>query len=136
MKPTVELLADAPLIGAEGFDPFWDDVDPVRGHYDRNGEAISFRTWCRLCEHVPDYRRVAADTIGPYWVSTVWLGIDHGLRLPGWGELAIFETMVFKGEESDLDCRRYATEEDALVGHAEVVNEVSLLYEAGGEDRQ
>jgi hypothetical protein len=132
MKPTLELLADLPLVGPPDYDPFWDDINPETGHYDRNGEPISFRTWCRLRELGIDYLRLAAETIGPYWVSTVWLGLDHGFRCPNFPDFPrlIFETMVFKGKEGDLDCRRYSTEEEALAGHARMVDEVSLMYEA------
>ena len=71
-----------------------------------------------------EYKRVASTDIGPYWVSTVWLGIDHNWL--GDGPPIIFETMVFsKGERDDpgyhglhdMDMDRYATEEEALAGH-------------------
>jgi hypothetical protein len=117
------------MAGPEGYSSTWDDVDPVMGHYGPDGEAISLRSWCRLREFRPELVRIAEDTIGDYWVSTVWLGIDHGLRLTELPEYRpmIFETMVFKGQQSDLDCRRYSTEEEALQGHRRVCDEVQLL---------
>lgn len=92
-------------------------------HYDRAGLPIDMMEWARL-RGLPDYFRVADDTIGNYWISTVWVGLDMNL---GWSDVPIiFETMVFSLVEGDadghdLDCRRYATEEEAVAGHAETV---------------
>jgi len=54
------------------------------------------------------------------WVSTVFLGIDHGF---GEGKPLIFETMVFpkKGDYGDLYYERYSTEEEAIKGHDKIV---------------
>ena len=91
-------------------------------YYDREGKPIDVNGWAYL-HGIDDYRRVAEDTIGSYWVSTVWLGIDHS-----WGEgpPLIFETMVFPvadGEPHlmDIDCERYTTENEAIEGHARFV---------------
>lgn len=59
-----------------------------------------------------------------YWVSTVWLGLDHsfGGTIP-----VIFETMVFGAEANkdgfrpDYATSRYSTEQQALAGHAELL---------------
>jgi hypothetical protein len=53
------------------------------------------------------------------WVSTVKLEDYY----PG----HLFETMVFPREShfSELDCRRYFTEDDARKGHAEMVEKWS-----------
>lgn len=62
---------------------------------------------------------VAQTEVGEYWVSTVWLPIDHA-----WfgGSPLRFESMVFKGTDmGELDMARYSTEEQALAGHAELV---------------
>jgi len=97
--------------------------------YDRAGLPIDIHEWSRL-HSIEDYIRVGSTDVGPYWVSTVWLGIDH--RFYGEGPPVIFETMVFAKEDRgtgslpDLDCRRYCTESEALAGHQETV----LLVEA------
>lgn len=92
--------------------------------YDRQGRRISIERASELLIDL-DYKRVALDEIGPYEVSTVWLGLDHGWT-PG-GAPLIFETMVFtaaawndpdSGVGPDLDCMRYSTEAEALAGHA------------------
>lgn len=59
---------------------------------------------------------VQQDTIGEFFVSTVWLGIDHGPDEQG--RPVIFETMVFPDERH---VERYATEEDARAGHLRAV---------------
>ena len=91
--------------------------------FDRHGKPISLKQYIQAIAD-EEYKRVAQDTIGPYWVSTVWLGVDHGWR----GDTPlIFETMVFhqlaeeRGVGLDMDMRRYATEEEALRGHEEMV---------------
>src|SRR5678815_4017202 len=81
--------------------------------------------WAKLFEDL-DYRRIGKDKIGPFEVSTVWLGLDHAM----WGEPLIFETMIFdrEGGESgethpwlDLSCWRYSTLEEAKEGHEAAV---------------
>lgn len=82
-------------------------------------------TWGRWFETAD--RQVAKDMVGSLRVSTVFLGLDHnflgGRPLP-------FETMVFddKGERpfaGVLDIQeRYATWDEAVAGHAEVLARV------------
>lgn len=95
-------------------------------YYDRQGEAITYEEWRDLWRDRP-YRRVAEDTLilegFSVYVSTVWLGLDHG-----WGDSSrpiIFETMTFPdGDAGPLDdwCQRYCTEEEAEAGHKRVVD--------------
>jgi len=69
-----------------------------------------------------------------YWISTVWLGLDHNLVLNEFIEPVIFETMVF-GKEREEEflgrkkmirpshyMERYPTEEEAFAGHKRAVN--------------
>lgn len=74
--------------------------------------------WARALEHA--HRTIARDKHGDVEVSTVFLGIDHAF---GQGPPLLFETMVFGGSYDD-ETRRYATREDALAGHAEVLKRV------------
>ena len=93
--------------------------------YDRNGAPMSLEDWARKIGD-RDYKRVAETTTpSGHWVSTVWFGLDHSF---GDATPLIFETMVFpprkdgeKRSSSELDARRYSTEEDAKAGHAEMV---------------
>jgi hypothetical protein len=99
-------------------------------YFDRAGTPIDVWAWAKLLEDELDIRRVALDFIGPYRISTVWLGLDHQF-LPG-GPPLIFETMVFAlDEENDgLDCARYSTEPQAVVGHAAMVARYRALVDA------
>jgi hypothetical protein len=90
-------------------------------YYDRKGNPLSVRQWAELFEGEDneDYCRIGSTTIGSWWISTVWIGLDMN-----WSEGSpiIFETMLFEGgSPSDLYCDRYATEEAALAGHDQAV---------------
>ena len=84
-------------------------------YYDRQGNPITYEQFGKLFN--PEYARVAEDTVHGFWVSTVWLGVDHGWS--GDGKPIIFETMVFPGRNdlSDICMERYSTEEEAIEGH-------------------
>ncbi len=60
--------------------------------------------------------------VGPIWVSTVWLGLDH--RFGGPGSPIIFETMSFSKHKppghEDLTWR-YSIEAEARAGHERAV---------------
>lgn len=125
-----------PPAGEEGYDKIWDRLDGEWGmrHFDREGRPISMRDYVRLLEwNEGAYKRIEETTIGSYWVSTVWLGLNHAFDE---GPPMIFETMVFPQEDgvisdwADLEVARYTTESEARVGHAEMVERVSLLWEA------
>lgn len=100
--------------------------------YDRQGRPIDLFTWGGLIED-RNYQRVAETTIGRYWISTVWLGLDHNFWHPGNPPL-IFETMIFDEDRVIVDMfgfayhdvvdeltTRYLTEADALLGHDRIV---------------
>lgn len=100
-------------------------------YYNRKGEPMSQSEWEAAAFYDDGYQRVAETTLPTgKWVSTVWLGVDHLFRAPG--KPLIFETLVFPrsgskvhGDWEDLDCDRYATEEEALAGHAKMVEKWS-----------
>ena len=73
-------------------------------------------------------RTVAHDVVGGASISTVFLGLDHRHGRPG--PPILYETMVFGGP-LDEEQRRYATREQALSGHAEVLTLV-LASQARG----
>lgn len=69
---------------------------------------------------------VGQDQVGPYYVSTVFLGIDHDLLrmmrrdTPADYKPLVFETMVFssRGGENARVCDRYRDWDAAAQGHA------------------
>jgi hypothetical protein len=115
--------------------------------FDRDGRSIDFAAWVRLHLEDPRCERVATERVGPYWVSTLWLGIDAG-RAPAPRRAgsrrapAVFRTMVERLEDDatapaalgiDEDALRYATEADARAGHEHVA---TLLSDAAGRPRR
>lgn len=158
MTTNEPILTELPQIGPAGWDEVWDTIEGPHGvrYFSRSGRPISMRDWCRIKAwddetNDRDYTRVAADDVGPYLISTVWLGLDHGFG----GPPLIFETMVFRtdlpdrrppweekeyefdeDEEpeftrwTDLDMARYGSEGEALAGHAAMVEKVRLIVDA------
>lgn len=92
-------------------------------YYDRQGKPMTMLEWS---EKLTDllYKRVAFWQLDDVVVSTVWLGLNHSWL--GHGPPIIFETMVF-GTTMNETMWRYATEEQALQGHAEAVILVKSL---------
>ena len=97
--------------------------------YDMDGNPISVQQWGRLRDGTGPH--IGSTMVGHWWVSTVWLGLNH--RVFGLGPPIIFETMVFyrgkdKVERPWLDeyMQRYATKEEALAGHEAVVSMVEV----------
>ncbi len=90
-------------------------------YYDRQGNPMTLEEWASKFEDNA-YKRVE-DTHMPDggWVSTVWLGTDHGF---GDSIPVIFETMVFDGPHENEIQVRYHTEEEARAGHWKVVREL------------
>lgn len=84
-----------------------------------------------------EQRCVKQEQVADEWVSTVFLGLEHGMGFCG-GKEYWFETMVFirpggvfprkeiLGQERDVleetYCERYTTYQEALIGHTLVVN--------------
>lgn len=73
------------------------------------------------------------ETVGDYWVSTVFLGLDHSF---GQGLPTLWETMIFIAEESDRTDneheyfqQRYTSADAARHGHAETVVMVKAWQE-------
>lgn len=94
--------------------------------------CISLEAWAKSCErkNFESNRRVAETTIfGGYWVSTVFLGLDHSFS---WGDKKVkplwFETMIFNHADKHYhNCHqwRYTTWDEAVEGHKKAV---ALVY--------
>lgn len=97
----------------------------MNDYFDKQGLVISFEEYCQV---PPGYKRVKEDTVivdgVEVWLSTVWLGINHGHGRP-----IIFESMIFVDSNPQhphhnwMD--RYATLEEAEAGHAAILGELS-----------
>jgi hypothetical protein len=105
-------------------DPF---DDPAFGaFYDKDANRITMRQWASLKED-PAYSFLARSKAGHYLISTVWIGID--LSFGDDSPPLIFETMVFDANSSgdymdSMYCRKYASTDQALLGHQEAVEQL------------
>lgn len=83
---------------------------------DRQGNYISTEKWQELLAD-PSYRIVKQDTIGKYFISTIWLG--HVC----WPGNYYYESTVFLGEQisDDYEIQRYTSEDQALAGHEDIL---------------
>lgn len=105
-------------------------------YYDKHGKPLKLMEWAKLLENF-DYKVIKQEFTpdNKYWVSTVWLGLDHGF---GNGAPLIFETMVFENKwrwtkpdklfnmkpfkyREEQDVERYSTLIAAIHGHEELV---------------
>jgi hypothetical protein len=99
-------------------------------HLPSNGRETTL-TWARWFEEHRADRIVKQEQIGPYWISTVFLGLDHGLgRMLGISPRnqhpILFETMVFAvvGTERKLDVQeRCSTWEEAEEQHERIAEQ-------------
>lgn len=89
-------------------------------------------TWGAWFETSGDARRVALDEVGPYRISTVFLGLDHSwtpMEDPLTYQPVLWETAIFAGD-SMTAMRRYVSRADALRGHREFIK---ILQQAPAE---
>ncbi len=114
-------------------------------------KPVSFKEWLQWMmdnvDNAPegqDGRRVAETTFPEYWVSTVFLGLDH--RFTSDGPPILFETMIFrtittheKRGEDFYQCR-YSTWNEAVEGHNRIVRRIEKgwqpNYESYDEDEE
>lgn len=70
------------------------------------------------------------------WVSTVFLGVDHGLDPDA--PPVLFETMIFAPQvpEVDQEQRRYRTWDEARAGHCAVVAELASAFGPPDEEEE
>src|SRR5688572_15203324 len=83
-------------------------------------------TWRKANPETVDERRVRETRWGPFWISTVFLGLDHR-----WdeGEPILFETMVFLEWPLNfsMDMSRCRTWDEAVDEHKEMVARVKTV---------
>lgn len=90
-------------------------------HYDPDGNPITLQEWRHLFETIDRDVSTTELTVRGEEVAigTTWLGLNHNFMNPE-GPPLIFETMVWGGP-LDGSVRHYATREEALAGHREIV---------------
>jgi hypothetical protein len=87
--------------------------------YNKAGLLISLDDFARLHKDM-GYRAVGKTSTPNGDVSTVWLGMSHGMV---GGSPIIFETMIFGGLY-DGEQERYCTEDEAKAGHLRWIGKV------------
>lgn len=103
---------------------FWLKKDGM--YFARDRHEISMAGWAARRE-VRAYWILDQTQFPGFWLSTVWLGMDHGF---GRGEPIIFESTLFEGnpEVDGLDdsvySDRYCTEQQALKGHSDICRKI------------
>ena len=85
-------------------------------------DVIKWAMWCETAD-----RHVGGDLLGPYWISTVFLGLDHNYAMSG--PPLLYETMIFKIINPPHIMQRYlieryATWNEAKEGHDKAVEAV------------
>jgi hypothetical protein len=94
-------------------------------HYILDGrdiKPVDLMTWARWLETNRSDKIIKQEDVGPFWVSTVFLGLDH--RFGDDGPPVLFETMVF-GRNAD-----------GSVNYSEVHSERCCTYEEAEEMHQ
>ncbi len=88
-------------------------------------ESDSIKAWSSR-------RDIGKTEVGEYFVSTVFLVIDHSFNMDT-DTPVLFETMVFDSEWGEVEgfTARCCTHEEAVAQHKRIVQRVSELY--GGE---
>jgi hypothetical protein len=102
------------------------DISGRPYHYDidARGEVKPCDLWCWafMFEFQHKWRVLQQTPIGLAMISTVFLGTDHSW---GMGRPILYESMIFGGP-MDQEQDRYATREEALAGHADLVARSAL----------
>ena len=104
--------------------------DPeTKTHYETN-DLIEWATWFE-----GEDRYLFKTEMDGYFVSTVFLGINHGLDD---GAPLLYETMVFSadGFEDMGLTMRYATYDEASTGHSQAVDALRVWLSRQRKDRQ
>lgn len=101
----------------------WTKDAPWLGQYilDENGNTVPAKSllgWAMWMQ--TGKRQLALDLIGRARVSTIFMGLDHHLMRDEPHQPILWETMVFGGPY-DRHQQRYASKEEALRGHAKIV---------------
>jgi len=88
-------------------------------------EIVSLMEWAKWFEESKD-RFVKQDKVNGFFVSTVFLGLDHNFTDSG--APILFETMVFDenrkndyGSHPDIYSERFRTKEEAILNHDKLV---------------
>lgn len=94
---------------------------------DENNNPVPEPDFVKYCEFMAtsDKRQLGYDKIKEAYISTVFLGFDHGRD----GEVPVlFETMVSGNTKIDSYQERYTSYDAALIGHARTVKRLKREF--------
>ncbi len=81
--------------------------------------------------------QLTSEKIDGFYVSTVFLGLDHG-----WGGdvPVLWESMVFNNSDegmSEYDCERYTSYKEATIGHQRLIERIKAsTYKRSSENAE
>jgi len=95
-------------------EPWWNQ----HVHRDKLGREIQADELEVLLRN-PEYKIVKQEQMGAEFISTVWLGVPHGLAA-----LHYFQTTTFDANREEQECVRYSNLTEAEEGHETVVEKI------------
>lgn len=96
--------------------------------YDYDGQPTTAERWNELL--LSTRRSVRFTTIGNYLVSTVWLGLDHGLgHQPMIYETQVFDARIPDGLGRTVYQQRYPNRDQAEQGHQDAIELTQTIYD-------
>lgn len=90
-------------------------------YYDMHGFEITKEEWEDRFDE--DTRKIGETTIGKFYISTVWLGVDYGT------EKFIYETVIFNDKNESVWLTRYRSLVEAIQGHLDAIDIVVDHFE-------
>ncbi len=92
----------------------------------KDKEVVETKDVLEAARHFASLDRILKqEHVGPYWISTVFLGFDHSFVS---GKPVLFESMVFKQDKS-VGMDRYETYGEAMEGHRRLVEKYRAKVE-------
>jgi hypothetical protein len=83
---------------------------------DENNKPVPIESYAELRGYPQKFKQ---EQVREFWVSTVFLALDHSFGKDG--PPLLWETMVFRRNFSGLYCERYSSYEEAVAGHQKAV---------------
>jgi hypothetical protein len=116
-----------PEANGKRFESIEAKLDELRSYLYANHESVrgyaeAYRNGERILES-PE-RMVEQTSVNQYWISTVFLGLNHNYYLEGpppWFETIVFEEKKGKRERSSRFVRHYTTWAEVEAGHRSMV---------------
>ncbi len=92
-------------------------------YFDRRGEPMSQGEWVQAMAVQSNKLVAMTEMPGGTRIATTWQGLDMS---QGKGPPLIFQTLAYRGSKEESDLELYATEDEAVAGHAAMVQKWSV----------